>query len=147
MSVVFDKQKNKLIYDRKLKDGQGEAMYGLEVCKALSMPNDFIERAYEIRNKYNKNLEKVLSQKKSRYNSKKIKGKCEICNKNPGSEIHHLQFQKNANNEGIIDNEFNKNHKANLINICQECHDYIHKENKEYKFVKTNTGYELQELE
>ena len=147
MSVVFDKQKNKLIYDRKLKDGPGEAMYGLEVCKALSMPDEFIERAYKIRNKYNKNLEKVLLQKKSRYNSKKIKGKCEICNKNPGSEIHHLQFQKNANNEGIIDNEFNKNHKANLINICQECHDYIHKENKEYKFVKTNTGYELQELE
>ena len=147
MSVVFDKQKNKLIYDRKLKDGPGEAMYGLEVCKSLSMPDEFIERAYEIRNKYNKNLEKVLLQKKSKYNSKKIKGKCEICNKNPGSEIHHLQFQKNANNEGIIDNEFNKNHKANLINICQECHDYIHKENKEYKFVKTNTGYELQELE
>ena len=58
-----------------------------------------------------------------------------------------LQFQKNANNKGIIANEFNKNHKANLINICQECHDYIHKENKEYKFVKTNSGYELQELE
>ena len=65
MSVVFDKQKNKLIYDRKLKEGPGEAMYGLEVCKALSMPDDFIERAYKIRNKYNKNLEKVLSQKKN----------------------------------------------------------------------------------
>ena len=50
MSVVFDKQKDKLIYDRKLKDGPGEAMYGLEVCKALSMPDEFIERAYEIRN-------------------------------------------------------------------------------------------------
>ena len=34
MSVIFDKANNKLVYDRKLKAGPGESMYGLEVCKS-----------------------------------------------------------------------------------------------------------------
>ena len=54
MSVVFDKKLNNLIYDRKLKNGPGEAMYGLEVCKSLDLPDDFIDNAYLIRNKYHK---------------------------------------------------------------------------------------------
>lgn len=147
MSVIFNREKKTLIYDRKLRDGPGEAMYGLEVCKSLDLPDDFVERAYEIRSKYNKNIETdILIAKKSRYNSKKLRDMCEICNKNPGTEIHHLQFQKNADNNGIINGEFNKNNKANLINICDSCHDKIHRNNTEYKFTKTTNGYTLQEL-
>ena len=36
MSVIYDKSTNKLVYDRKLKPGAGESMYGLEVCKSLT---------------------------------------------------------------------------------------------------------------
>ena len=139
MSVLFDKKLNTLIYDRKLKDGSGEAMYGLEVCKSLDLPEDFIENAYKIRNKYYKKNE-IITTKKTKYNSKKFKGKCEICKINQGSEIHHLQFQKNADIDGIINNEFKKNHKANLINICEECHTRIHNENSEYVIKKTLSG-------
>jgi len=145
MTVLFDKKLNTLIYDRKLKDGSGEAMYGLEVCKSLDLPEDFIENAYKIRNKYYKKNE-IITTKKTKYNSKKLRGKCEICKINQGSEIHHLQFQKNADNNGIINNEFKKNHKANLINICEECHTKIHNENKEYKIKKVNNNYELCEI-
>ncbi len=146
MSVVFDREKNTLIYDRKLNTGPGEFMYGLEVCKSLDMPDDFIERAYEIRNKYNKDNNKIMSSKKSRYNSKKLRGKCELCNLNEGSEVHHLQFQKNANKKGIINGEFNKNHKANLINICESCHQKIHNSEQEFRINKTNNGYQLCEI-
>ena len=59
---------------------------------------------------------------------------------------YHLQFQKNSNTNGIINNEFNKNHKANLINICTTCHNKIHNENKEYKISKSNNGYVLLEI-
>ena len=52
MSVVFDKEQNTLIYDRKLREGPGESMYGLEVCKSLLLPQDFLNEAYEIRKKY-----------------------------------------------------------------------------------------------
>ena len=146
MSVIFDREKNKLIYDRKLKLGAGEAMYGLEVCKSLDLPNDFIEEAYNIRNKYCKTGKTLLSQNKSKYNSKKLKGMCEICKLEKGSEVHHLMHQKNSNNKGIINNEFNKNHKANLINICEKCHLKIHETEIEYRIAKGTTGYELLEI-
>ena len=54
MTVEYDKTSNKLIYDRKLKSGPGESMYGLEVCKSLDLPEDFLNRAHDLRIKYNK---------------------------------------------------------------------------------------------
>ena len=50
-----------------------------------------------------------------------------MCKQEVGSEIHHLQHQKDANDKGFI-GHFHKNHKANLISICEKCHDNIHKE-------------------
>ena len=142
MCVLFDREKNSLIYDRKLRIGHGESMYGLEVCKSLSLPEDFIERAYTIRNKYNKSNVSVLEAKKSRYNANKLRGMCELCTNYEGTEIHHLQYQKNAK-DGIINGEFNKNHKANLINICTNCHSKIHSLNSEFRITKTSEGYKL----
>ena len=145
MSVIFDREKKTLIYDRKLREGAGETMYGLEVAKSLDLPDDFIERAYEIRNKYSNN-NNILEAKKSSYNAKKLRDKCEICNKNPGTEVHHLQFQKMANSKGIIDGKFHKNKKANLINICEDCHNKIHNKDTQYEFKKTSNGYQLFEI-
>ena len=145
MSVIFDREKKTLIYDRKLREGAGETMYGLEVAKSLDLPDDFIERAYEIRNKYSNN-NNILEAKKSSYNAKKLRDKCEICNKNPGTEVHHLQFQKMANSKGIIDGKFHKNKKANLINICEDCHNKIHNKDRQYEFKKTSNGYQLFEI-
>ena len=150
MTVMYDKENDILRYDRKLKDGPGESMYGLEVCKSLSLPSKFLDRAYQIRNKYNKRSKGVLSQKKSRYNSKKIKNDiCEICNLEEACDMHHLQYQQDANEEGIIiKNEitFHKNHKANLASVCKKCHDKIHENNIRMKRVKTSEGYQFQEI-
>ena len=145
MSVLFDREKKTLIYDRKLREGAGESMYGLEVCKSLDLPYDFIERAYAIRNKYNRTNISILEAKRSRYNSSKLRGLCELCNKYEGTEVHHLQYQKNAK-DGIINGEFNKNHKANLINICENCHTKIHSSNSEFRITKTTNGYKLLQL-
>ena len=142
MSVLYDYNQNTLIYDRKLREGSGDSMYGLEVCKSLALPDDFIERAYSIRNKYNKSNVCILEAKKSRYNSNKLRTQCELCNNYESTEVHHLQFQKNAKN-GIINGEFNKNHKANLLNICEACHQKIHSLNQEFKITKTTNGYKL----
>tara|TARA_B100000123_G_C25737406_1_gene432168 strand:+ start:16 stop:3087 length:3072 start_codon:yes stop_codon:yes gene_type:complete len=125
LAVTYDKENDCLVYDRKLKDGPGMTTYGLEVCKSLHMNTEFIENAFELRNKYFENTVSTLSNKTTKYNASKIKGICEICKKNKGVEIHHLQEQKNANKLGFI-NSFHKNHKANLISICEECHDKIH---------------------
>ena len=139
LTVVYDAVKNKLVYDRKLKDGQGETLYGLEVCKSLDLPNDFIDIANSIRERYvNKSH---FSNNLSRYNSKVLKDKCIFCNKQ-ADHIHHLQYQQDANDNGYIDS-FNKNHPANLVSLCEECHSKVHSENKRYIVKKTSYGNEL----
>ena len=125
MTVHYDREKDKLIYDRILKDGPGESMYGLEVCKSLNMPQNFLEEAYNLRTKY-LNTVSILDSKKSRYNSKKLLNMCEICGINPASETHHKKQQKDANMSGYIDN-IHKDHISNLTAICEKCHLNEHK--------------------
>ena len=150
MSVVYDKEKDMLIYDRKLRDGPGNNLYGLEVCKSLSLPNDFLEAAYNIRMKYNPETSSILSLKTSRYNSKKLVGTCEKCGKNMGTEVHHLQHQAEANENGIISNTesvFHKNNLANLMTLCESCHNEEHKVSKKgSKRVKTSKGNKISEI-
>ena len=52
MAVRYDRESDTLIYDRKLMDGPGNRMYGLEVCKSLYLPEQFLQQAYDIRTKY-----------------------------------------------------------------------------------------------
>lgn len=151
MEVMFDKITNKLVYDRKLKEGPGDSMYGLEVCKSLNLPQNFLHRAHELRVKYNNVYKNILHMETSKYNSKKVKGVCEMCNNNIGTEIHHLEYQKNANKNDYLEGGFHKNHVANLINICEDCHNNIHRnDNKKtavkkkiVKKTKTENGYEI----
>ena len=139
LSVYYDTELGSLIYDRKIKDGPGESIYGLEVCKSLMMPDDFLLDAYEIRKDYLKQKD-ILDSTKSSYNAKKIKKKlCEICKTNNAAEIHHLQYQKNANNNNYI-NDFHKNHNANLISICIDCHNNIHDNNIQYVKKQSTSG-------
>ena len=146
MSVVYDKKTNKLIYDRKLKNGPGESMYGLEVCKALSLPDDFLNRAHELRNKYNNIANGVLMRETSHFNSKKVKGMCEICREKEGKDVHHLQHQKYANKANKYINTFNKDHLANLTVVCQECHDKFHEDDRQYKKITTSVGVEIVQI-
>jgi DNA mismatch repair protein MutS len=150
MSVIFDKEKDCLIYNRKLQDGPGNNMYGLEVCKSLNLPQDFLDNAHNIRIKYHPESGSVLGQKGSHFNAKHITGgMCENCKINPAVDVHHLVFQNEADQNGTIKKKgltFKKNDKANLMNLCEKCHDEIHKTNKKYKRTKTTKGTILEEV-
>jgi DNA mismatch repair protein MutS len=150
MSVIYDKERDCLIYNRKLQDGPGNNMYGLEVCKSLSLPQDFLENAHNIRMKYHPESASLLTRKGSHFNAKHITGGlCEKCAQNPAIDVHHMIFQNEADNKGTIRQNgltFNKNNKANLINLCEKCHDDIHKTNKKYKKTKATIGIILEEI-
>ena len=150
MAVVYDKENDALVYDRKLRDGPGSNMYGLEVCKSLNLPDDFIKAAFEIRMKYSPENGSLLSQKSSHFNSKKIVSMCEKCFKNPAKEVHHLQHQSDANEDGLIyncDGVFHKNNLANLMSLCETCHNEMHQKFKKgSRRVKTTRGYKVQEI-
>jgi DNA mismatch repair protein MutS len=149
LTVHYDAETGKLVYDRRLKEGAGSALYGLEVCKSLYLPVAFIDRAYEIRKKYGGGVGGRgricitrggggedeggeegsmirLEDESSVYHSRKIRGVCERCHQEMGEEVHHIVPQKKANQRGMIMGEkgevFHKNHKANLMTVCHACH-------------------------
>jgi DNA mismatch repair protein MutS len=139
MAVVYNKEVDALVYDRKLQEGPGNSLYGLEVCKSLQLPQDFIDMAYQIRNKTS-----PLLLKTSKYNTKHVVGLCELC-KRPGAEVHHLEYQQDAKEGWIVKEDFYfpVNHPANLITICEACHDEIHQKKRKMKKVKTMKGASL----
>ncbi len=124
LSVIYDDLQKKLIFDRKLKDGQGGTLYGLEVCRALDLDNDFIQLANSFRNELTNNHDTIVGTGTSRYNKKHFIDICSIC-KQKALEVHHIKQQAFADKDGFI-GSMHKNNKTNLINVCQTCHDLIH---------------------
>ena len=135
LDVNYNHITGKLEYNRTIREGAGSSIYGLEVCRSLFMPNGFLENAENIKNKYFNNYgdnhsDGILGLRISAYNSKKIINICEQCNRKMGTEIHHISYQKDANELGYIKKGkgiFHKNALHNLISVCHYCHKDIHK--------------------
>jgi len=148
MRVFYDKSRDTLVYDRKLQDGAGESMYGLEVCKSLHLPDDFLENANTIRVKYRGVSAKTPTASilddavPSRYNAAKLRRLCELCDKARGTEVHHLQHQESADADNFI-GHIHKNHPANLASVCEDCHREIHTTGVEHVKVKTGKGVRI----
>ena len=77
-----------------------------------------------------KDLSSILSLKESKYNHKKIRSICEECNEEYSTEVHHINPQKMADENGFIKRKdgikFHKNHLANLMALCEKCHKKMH---------------------
>jgi DNA mismatch repair protein MutS len=148
MRVFYDKSRDTLVYDRKLQEGAGESMYGLEVCKSLHLPDDFLENANQIRVKYRGVSTKTPTASilddsvQSRYNASKLRRLCELCKQKRGTEVHHLQHQESADADQFI-GHIHKNHPANLASICEDCHREIHTTGTEHVKVKTGKGVRI----
>lgn len=138
LSVIYNDFNDSMIYNRKLMDGPGRNMYGIEVCKSMGLPDDVMQTIYETRKSIFPEDNHILENKSSRYNKKKIKDSCEFCG-GIGQEIHHLIPQKNADERGMIEH-FNKNQKFNLANVCKKCHKHFTKNNIQHERKKTTNG-------
>lgn len=151
MEVVYNQELDALVYNRKLKDGPGANVYGLEVCKSLHLPATFLEMANAIRLKYNGEEGKsMLTLRRSRYNVQKVVHMCERCGKQRGKEVHHMRHQADANEDGLIVDEdgttFHKNHLANLMTLCEACHDALHQTGVKQKRVRTSKGHKVVDI-
>lgn len=117
---------DKIIYERKIKEGQGSNIYGIDVCKSLDMPLNFIKNTEIVKKELQGINENIVNPKKSNYNSDIYIDMCEVCKVNKGKETHHINYQINADKNGNFSN-FNKNENHNLVCICDECHLKEHK--------------------
>ena len=127
LSVRHDSERNQLIYDRILRDGCGETMYGLEVCKSLDLPPDFLHLANTIRQEHLGMSTTLVRQQASRYSSQVMVDTCSVC-REPAKEVHHIQEQHKADEHGFI-GRIHKNDTHNLMTVCERCHDLIHNKN------------------
>lgn len=143
LSVEYDVKTRKLIFDRKLKDGNGSTLYGLEVCKSLDLDEDFMEIANSIRKKLVHNEANIVSvSESSKYNKDVYVRSCGVCGES-ATEVHHIHEQHTADEMGMIGN-FHKNSKFNLVPLCTECHKRIHYGNLIiHGYVQTSNGVEL----
>ena len=105
LKIHYDEDKDLLIYDRKLEEGSGPAIYGLEVCKAMDMGNDFISTAREIQFNLTDTSPKLINPKRSRYNSEVYMDLCAVCKKN-AEHTHHMKEQNTADENGMIEHFF-----------------------------------------
>lgn len=106
---------------RKLEDGDGDKLYGINICRYLKMPNEFLLKAEEIKKTLTNTDHNFIEFKKSNYNAKIYMDKCLVCNINKATETHHIIYQCN-------DDSKNKNKIDNLVPICNECHNKEHNE-------------------
>jgi len=129
LHVYFDVEKKQMVFDRKLRNGSGSKTYGLEIMRSLRMPQAFLEDAFQIRKGIHGMDPGPLNHPISKYNSQKIRGKCEKCGK-LSEETHHIVMQKNADSHGFVSTQnlgtFHKNHVVNLMALCRLCHDNEH---------------------
>ena len=142
----------KLIYNRKLYPGNGPKSYGILVCESMSLDEEFIEKAKEIRSSMNHKSEQSyqsITTVGSKYNKDKVITLCETCGQ-LASDVHHINEQCTANENGLIEHEengiFNKNKLWNLVSLCKVCHQDVHAVPPKLKiegYISTNKGIEL----
>lgn len=125
LTATYDEKLEKLIYNRRLEDGAGSSLYGLEVCKSLAISQEFIDRANSIRRQFENIPQMFLSTKTSRYNSRVYVDKCSLCQKLIDLQTHHIEEQNKADERGYIEH-YHKNSSFNLTILCKSCHTWLH---------------------
>lgn len=122
-------ENNKILYNRKLEQGMGTSLYGIEIAEALGFNPEFIKVAFDVRNKIAGKRNDLVKNKKSKYNSKIIMDMCSECGATDNLHTHHITPQKLSDKDGYI-GTFHKNKKFNLKVLCQKCHIHEHNDNE-----------------
>jgi DNA mismatch repair protein MutS len=110
-----------IVFLRKLAEGQGDAVYGIEVARHLLGVPEIANRAMEIRNGL---LGRGGRIKKSQYNKRVVMTECVACHSTADLHTHHLipqaNFDKKTQRKVMNDQD-------NLVVLCHGCHDKVHR--------------------
>jgi DNA mismatch repair protein MutS len=154
LTVEHDTESDILIFDRKLKPGSGESIYGITIAKYIIDDPKFISLAINIRNRLLNKPSELLVDKKSKYNINLYMDKCAVCCKTFSNkkdcvgylDTHHINHQKDCKDGFVINKpHIPMNSKANLVPLCKLCHYKVHHDKLEiYGYKKTSGGIKLQ---
>jgi DNA mismatch repair protein MutS len=127
LSVTCNKDNETIIYGRKLEEGPGDTLYGIEIAQFIIEDPEFINCAKQIRNGILNKSKEILIDKKSNYNSKLYVDCCMICGVNGNCyplDTHHIKEQNT-----FIEGDFNKDKLSNIVVLCKKHHDEVHNGN------------------
>lgn len=127
LHVERDPVSGRLIYTRILQPGAGSAVYGLEVCRSMDMPDEFMD----IAEKYRKRImgeTAAWDVGRSHFNVRVRMEKCGVCGAD-AAEAHHIVAQAAADKTGKVLRKgvrIHKNVENNIVPLCAGCHDEHH---------------------
>lgn len=132
--LSIDYKDDELIFNRKLIEGNGEEVYGITIAKYILNDPQFITTAIQFKNEFLKDKNKntlLLSNKQSNYNKKIFIDTCSLCESSKNLESHHINFQRDFKKSQHLDKNKKhilKNSQSNIIILCSNCHDDLHKQ-------------------
>ena len=112
-----------LTYKRKLCEGSGPDIYGLKVCEAMGLGDEFIKGANDILKSLTDQSNSIVKTKQSQYNKDVFMDECKVC-KGLAEETHHIKEQCTSDENNMIDHH-HKNKKHNLVPLCKSCHSKV----------------------
>lgn len=145
LTIHFDG--DTIIYDRIMQSGSGKGLYGIEVARNLRLPEIVVLKACSIRDKYygeadaetgsssssslklspNPSTKSKIKIKPSIYNKKRYMISCAIKGCGSGADhTHHIYYQSEADENDVIGGHIVKNHKDNLVSLCEKHHKHVH---------------------
>lgn len=137
--IKVEIQSDNIIFNRTLGDGDGDKLYGLDICRYLKMSNTFLKNAEVFRKRICNEAEEFVSFKKSNYNSRIYMDLCMICKKEKATETHHIRYQSEYKSK-------QKNNESNLLRICNTCHmcEHVYKTLKIIGYVDSAKGRNIE---
>lgn len=123
VAVYCDGDTDTVTYTREILDGMGTTLYGLEIAKGVIQNDDFAKLAEGCRGEVTNGRTKIVSKKRSKYNSSVFVDRCQIdgCNSTDSLDTHHIVFQACADS-----GDKNIHGTGNLVTVCKRHHSDIH---------------------
>ena len=141
--LSIERKDDTIIYGRKLQDGIGGDIYGLEIAKHIIDNDEFIRIANESRNKILGLSNNILDNNHSNYNSDVIVDKCAICGRGSNEmqlDTHHIKEQHRFNENKLM-GHIKKDNYDNLVVLCKYHHNEVHNGKLEINgYMHTNKG-------
>ena len=127
LKVRYDPVADRLIYERTLTPGPGSSLYGLEVARAMNLPEEVLTLAHSLRREL-LGTSSEMDAPGSSWNSAIRRQTCEMCGAatTRDLEVHHIRPRQEANSHGVFTDGSQQDHVRNLITICAACHDKVH---------------------
>lgn len=127
LKVRYDATTDRLIYERTLTPGPGDTLYGLEVARAMNLPDKLLQIAHDIRHTL-LGTTTAAGATPSTWNTAIHRRVCELC-QHPivrDLEVHHIRPRAEAAGLKHFEDGTGRDELRNLIVVCSACHDKHH---------------------